>query len=639
MAFLRKNALISSAVLLLILLAYAWLAWSALSGPFVFDDFPNLQNLELLGNDVSGNLGRYLASFIGSPGRPISALSFLINDNTWPSDPFSFKYTNLMIHLLNGVLLFGLLRQLAKACPILPQSSFWPLMAMAAWLFHPLQLSAQMLVVQRMTLLSATFCFVGLWGYIVLLQRAKSVLSAFAALSILGSCTILAFLSKENGALLPLFAWVLNATLLRELLAGKPLPIRRFIQWSCILPSLALFAAVLYMATRPGTFLSREFDMAERLMTQMHVLADYLRHILMPRLSGSGIYFDDYPVTRSWTQPISTVLLALGFIASVAVAITKRHRMPVLSFGILWFFAGHALESSILDLELYFEHRNYLPLLGPVLILSAWAFSSRIRQRLSIALYSLWLLLLGIITGLQAPAWGNAELMAELWTKENPLSLRSAQTLAKHRYDAGLRQEALDGLIQAYDRGVQGADLPMAGLLVKCWNPSVHTDRDLYQESRRAVASSSYSNSVLASLLLLRQATQENACDGLIDQNRWVGLTDVLLANRKFRESAEQNIRVERAKLRIHARDLGSTMAELERAYAVGPSVELTQKIAEVLLSAGLIDEAEQWLEKGLELKQPFFDTLMYDPKDQSRKLLELIRKAKAGQSKPAGNG
>lgn len=631
----RKETMISTALFLPILLAYAWLAWPALSGPFVFDDFPNLQNLELLSGDVSGNLGRYLASFIGSPGRPIAALSFLINDSAWPSDPFSFKYTNLMIHLLNGVLLFGLLRQLAKANPALPQSPFWPLLAMAAWLFHPLQLSAQMLVVQRMTLLSATFCFIGLWGYIALLQRAKSILSAFAALSVLGICTILAFLSKENGALLPLFALVLNATLLRETLAGKPLAIRRFIQWACILPSLAIFAAILYMATRPGAFSSREFSLVERLMTQMHVLADYLHHILMPRLSGSGIYFDDYPVTRSWTQPISTLLLAIGFAASLLFAIAKRKRFPILSFAILWFFAGHVMESSILDLELFFEHRNYLPLLGPALALCVWAFRPGAIQRAHVALLSLWLLLLGSITALQAPVWGNAELMAALWTKESPLSLRAAQTLAKYRYDTGQRQEALDGLMLAYDNGIQQVDLPVSGLLAKCWNPSLATNRNLFWESIETLKSSHYSNSSLITLTLLRQAAQDNSCIDIIDKTKWLQLSNGFLSNRGFSRVSESYIRIERAKFFAHQRDLGLTMDEYERAYTVGPSVELTQKIAEVLLSAGLVDEAEQWLENGLKLKQPFFDTLMYDPKDQSRKLLELIRKAKAGQSKP----
>lgn len=614
---------------LILLVIYAALIWPALSGPFVFDDFPNLQNLELLGGNVSDNLGRYLASFIGSPGRPIAALSFLINDNGWPSDPFSFKYTNLMIHLLNGVLLFGLLRQLANTNPALPQSPFWPLLAMAAWLFHPLQLSAQMLVVQRMTLLSAMFCFIGLWGYVALLQRTKSLLGDFVALSVLGTCTILAILCKENGALLPLFAWVLNATLLRGVLENKSQASRRFVRTACILPSLAVFATMIYMATRPGTFSSREFSMAERFMTQMHVLADYLRHILMPRLSGSGIYFDDYPITRSWTQPISTLLLAVGFLASMIFAIVRLNRFPVLSFGILWFFAGHAMESSFLNLELFFEHRNYLPLLGPVVALSAWAFLPGSRKHIGAVLFSIWLLLLGGITSLQAPVWGNAELMTRLWVSERPLSLRAAQDLAKFRYDHGQEQAALNGLMEAYDNGIKHADLPMAGLLVKCWTPTVHSDRNLYLESLTAAKSSSYSNSVLKTLLLLRQAAQEDNCNNVIDKNQWLELSDALLANAKFRMVAEDYIRIERAKFYIHQRNLDLTMGELERAFAISPTVELSQKIAEVLLSAGLTEEAYAWLEKGLQIDQNIIEKTMYDPKAKSISLQKAILKLK----------
>jgi hypothetical protein len=630
----RKSALLQAVALLLILMSYAWSSWPALSGPFVFDDFPNLQNLEILGNDVSGNLGHYLASYVGSPGRPISALSFLINDNAWPSEPFSFKYTNLMIHLLNGVLLFGLLRQLAKACPALPQNSLWPLLAMAAWLFHPLQLSTQMLVVQRMTLLSATFCFIGLWGYVALLQRAKSLLGDFTALCFLGACTILAFLCKENGILLPLYAWALNTTLLKQVLDNKNNVSRRFVQIGTILPSLLVLLAILDMARHPDGFVNREFTMQERLMTQMHVLADYLRHIFIPRLTGSGIYFDDYPLTRSWTQPISTLLLGLGFMGSIVFAIAKRKRFPILSFAILWFFAGHCIESTILNLELFFEHRNYMPLLGPVLALSVWAFSAGIRLHLGIVLLSLWILLLCSITALQAPVWGNNALMATLWAKERPLSLRAAQELAKYRYDSGDPQAALNGLMQAYDGGIRHADLPMAGLLVKCWTPSVIPDRDLYQESLKSIPTSIYSNSVLSSLTLLREATEKNECDQTIDMEKWLRLSEEILANPKFLNTSESNVRVERARAFIHKRDLDLTMANLERAYVVKPSVEITYIMAEVLISAGLIDEAETWLKKGMKLKQPLFDTLMYDPKNQSRKLIELIQDAKQARIK-----
>lgn len=628
-----KNKRIAAGLLVLLAL-YFWGVQSALTGPFVFDDYPNLENLQLLNNGFnSTSLGRYLAAFIGSPGRPIAALSFLINDYAWPSDPFGFKYTNLMIHLLNGVLLFGLLRQLAKSAPeILPQSPLWPLLAMTAWLFHPLQLSAQMLVVQRMTLLSASFCLIGLWAYTALLMRAKDMLGAFLAISALGACTILAFLCKENGALLPLLAWVLNATLLHHVLTGKTNPVQRLTRAACIIPSVMIFAGIIYMATRPGTFESREFGLMERFMTQTHVLADYLRHILIPRLSGSGIYFDDYPVYRSWTQPLSTVLLTAGFLAALILAIVKRRNFPILSFAVLWFLAGHAMESSILDLELYFEHRNYLPLLGPVVALSAWAFAYSPRRALGIGLFSLWLALLMAITALQAPVWGNARLLTTLWAKERPMSLRATQELAKFQYDQGQAQAAADTLMDGYRRGIAYADLPMTSLLAQCWRPEIHSSVDLYQETLSSIRRSPYSNSVLKSLLLMRQAAQEDVCPKLLSTQQWLAMSDALLANPKFLKIAESHIRIERAKLFTHERNLDLTMNELERAYAVAPTVELSQKIAETLLSAGLVNEAEIWLKKGLHIKQPYFDQVMYDPREKSRLWLKAIEEAKAVQ-------
>ncbi len=51
-------------------------------------------------------------------------------------------------------------------------------------------------------------------------------------------------------------------------------------------------------------------------------------------------------------------------------ALSSRTRYPVYAFSILWFFAGHAIESSYIHLELYFEHRNYIPSIGIFFLLS-----------------------------------------------------------------------------------------------------------------------------------------------------------------------------------------------------------------------------------------------------------------------------
>jgi hypothetical protein len=332
-------------------------------------------------------------------------------------------------------------------------------------------------------------------------------------------------------------------------------------------------------------------------------------------------------------------MLAVGFMTSLIFVIASRKRFPVLGFAVLWFFAGHAMESSILDLELYFEHRNYLPLLGPVFALSVYAFTIDTRRALGIGLFSFWLVLLATITALQAPVWGDAKQMTRHWAAERPMSLRATQELAKYQFDMGQTQAAADTLMGAYNRGLAYVDLPLTALLAKCWNPEVVRPEDLYTESLQAVRESPYSNSVLATMLLMRQAVQDGVCEQTLSDRKWLELSEALLKNPRFRTVAESHIRIERAKLFIHHRDLNLTMTELERAYAVGPTVELSQKIAEVLLSAGLPDEAEYWLKDGLKLRQPLFDTLMFDPKNRSRQWLKAIEKAQSERIKMASEG
>lgn len=615
-----------TAGLIALLVLYAFLVWPALNGPFLFDDFPNLVNLNLVsGNFDWAHIGKYLAAFTGSPGRPISALSFLINDYTWPSSPFGFKYTNLMIHLLNGVLLFGLLRQLAKASPNLPQNIYWPLLAMAAWLAHPLQLSTQMLVVQRMTLLAATFSFAGLWAYIFLLQNAKTLHRAFWSISALGLAAIFAFLSKENGALLPLMAVVLNITLLREQIDSKPKNIRRFILMACAIPAAISLLIILSYGFDAAAYRTRDFTLSDRILTQAHILIDYLKMIFIPRLSGSGIYHDDYPVFRNLLEPISTLIYCILILAAISWALIYRKSYALMSFAILWFFAGHVMESSVLPLELYFEHRNYLPMLGPIIALTALPFLLENLRIIGLFLLSMWVLLLLISTSIQAPVWGNFEQLATIWAKERPMSTRTTQQLAEYYYDHNQQQMAINVLSAGHKRGLSELELKITILFAKCWNPSLQYTGNIYFETLHSIKDSQYTIGTLDALQKLGLAVAKNQCSGIINIEQWWDLSNELLENPKIRINAEDKIRIERAKIYLAQGNLDGTMKELEIAYNLKPSTELSQKIAAILLSAGLVDEAEKWLKKGLDVKQPLFDRLMSDPRDESISILKQL--------------
>ena len=121
-------------LLVVALLLTWWLSRPALTGPFLFDDFPNFTNLREISGCFSGDrIANYLAVFTGTPGRPLATLSFLIDDYAWPSTPCGWKQNNLLLHLLCGVLVFGLTRTLAAIRHRQSVANWISLRVTAAW--------------------------------------------------------------------------------------------------------------------------------------------------------------------------------------------------------------------------------------------------------------------------------------------------------------------------------------------------------------------------------------------------------------------------------------------------------------------------------------------------------------------------
>src|SRR5690554_7948782 len=103
----KINHLYTPLFLLIFLVSCYLVYFKGLNGDFLFDDYPNLDALGALGGVTDWNTFRafVFSGWSGPTGRPISLASFLLDDNTWPSYAPWFKHTNLLIHLLCGLLL------------------------------------------------------------------------------------------------------------------------------------------------------------------------------------------------------------------------------------------------------------------------------------------------------------------------------------------------------------------------------------------------------------------------------------------------------------------------------------------------------------------------------------------------------
>lgn len=420
-----------------VLLVTAASYWPGLSGPFIFDDFGSLSKLgELGGVHDWGGVKAYLSSGVAGPtGRPISLLSFLLDGQDWPADPWPFKRTNLILHLINGCLLALVCWQLLLCLPQAKpeqQRLVWVAMAAAAlWLLHPFLLSTTLYVVQRMAQLAALFCFIGLAGYLHgrrLLQFQPFRGYAWMSVSlVLG--TLLATLSKENGALLPVFIWVLEATLLAAA-GSKRVALNK--HWYCLfilLPCLAIFSYLVWEGYRGGFFKvveHRGYSAQQRLVMEAGILFEYLRHWFLPDLFTAGLFQDQYGKAGSEPAYWLSVLSVLGHFLIVSMLLVKRKVWPLISFSLLFFYAAHLVESTTVMLELYFEHRNYLAaafLLLPCCYFLAFHFKPRVAVTILVSVA----FMLALFSFYGARLWSNYPTLIQSWAQLSPLSSRAQQ--------------------------------------------------------------------------------------------------------------------------------------------------------------------------------------------------------------------
>ncbi len=184
----------------------------------------------------------------------------------------------------------------------------------------------------------------------------------------------------------------------------------------------------------------------------------YLSQIFYPVPDRLSIYHDIL-VSTSIFHPWTT-LPSIGMILALIVfGFYWMGRRPLLSFAILFFFINHIIESSVIGLELVYEHRNYLPSLfifmplsfGFKKILENYRVSSPPMRRFLVAAIILAIISLGTGTYIRNKAWANEKSLWEDTLRKAPGSIRAHHELAFQYYEKhGFYDEALD----LYHRGL-----------------------------------------------------------------------------------------------------------------------------------------------------------------------------------------
>lgn len=500
--------------------------WQGLAGPLFFDDRPALTANDLV--QIDGTVWdewrtAALSSNSGALRRPLSMLSFAANHAAAGGFvPAQVKATNLLIHIGIAVLLYYLFQSVITCLPLVFDVRTGRLLALTAagiWLLHPLNVSTVLYAVQRMAQLSALFEVAGLLVFMHYRQRwahaGASVGEVLAAGLWLLLLTALAILAKESGALLPWLIIVLEVCIFRGAWAGRPHRGLQVAGLALLLLPLAL--VLLLLAFTPESFIGgyarREFTLEERLLTQARLLWRYLGWIVFPNINDMGFQHDDIPLSSGLFSPPTTLLALLAWPVLLVVALLLRRRYPLLLLAVLFFLVGHSMESTVIPLEMVYEHRNYLPgMLVCLAIAAAIVLPASRSRRLSV-----WYPVAGVLTILSLLLF----IRVHAWSDELTLSRTN---LAQHPESSRSNYFYANALLRHYrrgdERGLTEKERSEALLL------SRHYFERMYQTNNRDVAA-------LVMLFYLDTAYFPQ----LRDQVDWLAQLDELLATRRLQAS------------------------------------------------------------------------------------------------------
>ena len=198
-SFTAPPILMLGSLILLTVFVY----WNSLGNDFVFDDQvltenPNLLKIHTL-SDAAG---------VGLGWRPLLFFTYGLNYYWSGLNPYSYHAVNLLLHIINVVLVYFIIREVVRVLDETERDSAWAAFAGAAiFSAHPLLSSAVSYVAGRSSVLCAVFYFLAVLFFLKSLDagmKRRLYLSAvYAALTLASG--LLAWQSKQEAMTLPVF--------------------------------------------------------------------------------------------------------------------------------------------------------------------------------------------------------------------------------------------------------------------------------------------------------------------------------------------------------------------------------------------------------------------------------------------------
>ena len=437
-----------------VLVILGCLAYSNTTGvPFYFDDIKNIEKslayspARLSFDALNSNRLKTLLS-----DRPVAYTSIALNYSFGRWDVTSYHIVNTAIHILAGICLYFLILTTLTLSTFqhdVKNPGVLSFFASLIWLVHPIQTQSVTYVVQRMNSLAAMFFIVSLLLYARgRLASGIGKKRGLFAVSILSG--IFALGSKEIAATLPffiiLYEWYffqdLSMTWLKKRLG--------FILGACV-----VFIILVHIYMGPNIFKGilasyaiRDFTLMERVYTEFRVVIYYIGLLIYPNPSRLSL-LHDFELSSSLLDPATTILSAGAIACTIITAIFLARKQRLLSFSILWFFGNLIIESSVIGLEIIFEHRTYLPSMFFFLALVMQAYRLIKTERIASIILGVLVSLLCFWTLERNRVWFDPVVFWKDNIKKAPTSYRAYNNLGRFYIMSGNYKSAITELKHA----------------------------------------------------------------------------------------------------------------------------------------------------------------------------------------------
>lgn len=283
-------------------------------------------------------------SFIAGNYHPFTVYSLYLNYLMGGMNPFGYQFTNILLHLLNVLLVFFLLKR------FLPDKHIGVLFGTVLFAIHPMHVESVSWISERKDVLYSFFFLLGMLTYWEYKKKDKYLYLFFTFILFIASC-----LSKPAAVVFPIILILIDLYLDKKIILEKTPIYIPFLLVSLIFGLITISSQGFYGAIGKIEHIS----LLERIILGGNSIMLYLFKFLFP--INLSMYYP-FPNSLSWYEYISFVLVLILLFTSFKFY--KKYRLYSISF--FFFLINLVLVLQIISVgaAMIAERYTYIPYIG-----------------------------------------------------------------------------------------------------------------------------------------------------------------------------------------------------------------------------------------------------------------------------------